>query len=121
MGRLEPPHVHRWSWPSGQLGVHHHYNVDCSTDRRKDLQLDWNAVERLYRIHDSDDVCPWLRCTVHRWWTQWRVTCCFAVRLPTTRHLLHRRSHPLRPVRRLYVRPLRWCLLLVAEDHRENA
>ena len=43
-----------------------------------------------------------------------------ADRHPRHRHLLHRRPHPLRPLRRLGVHDLRRHLLLVPEDHRAD-
>ena len=44
-----------------------------------------------------------------------------AARHPRQRHLLHRRPHPLRAVRRIAVHDLRRRLLLVPEDDRANA
>ena len=119
--RVGAPHVRGGARAGGEHRVRHLDGDHRGADRRQDLQLDGHAVRgdlhfespMLFAIGGDRDVRD--RRAVGR------DALDRAVGLPADRHLLHRRSLPLRALRRRDLRDLRGGVLLVAEGVRADA
>ena len=95
-----------------------HHDADRGADRHQDLLLARDAMARRDPSPNAHAVRAGLHHDVHPGRDQRHHARGRAVRHPRVGHLLHRRPHPLRAVRRLGVHDLRRDLPLVPEDDR---
>ena len=118
--RLGPPHVPERHEPDPRHDVH---DLDDGHRRAlgdQDVQLAGDALGRQHPLHDADAERPLLRLDVRHRRPVGHLHGLDAGRHLHPRHLLHRRPHPLRALRRLALRRLRRPLLLVPEDVRPD-
>ena len=95
--------------------------IIADPDRREDLQLARDALAREHLVRHADAVGARLHRRLHDRRPLGDLPRRVPDRLAADRHLLRRRAHPLRALRRLDLRDLRRPLLLVAEDVRADA
>ena len=118
---LGPPHVRRRHVQLAAGADDADHAADRGADRDQDLLLAGHALLRQDpHLLDGDAVRARLHRHLHDRRHQRRHARHGADRHPRLRHLLHRRPHPLRPLRRLGLHDLRRDLPLVPEDDRAD-
>ena len=85
LGRVEPPHVYRGTWPGGQRHVCNHNNADCGTHGCEDIQLDGHLVGRLHTALHLHALCHRFHCSLHNWRFERRHPCLTSLPTPSSR------------------------------------
>src|SRR5581483_10795274 len=114
--RLGAPHVRRRRRPLAAHPDDGHLDGDRGPDRDQGVLLVSDDLGRAGALHDADAVRARLRLDVRDRRPLRDLPRRRADRHPRLGHVLRRRAHPLRPVRRVVVHDLRRDLLLVPED-----
>jgi heme/copper-type cytochrome/quinol oxidase subunit 1 len=118
--RLGAPHVPERHESDARNHFRREHDLHCRSERDQDVQLVRHAVAREHSLHDGDVERTGVRGDVRHRRVVRHLHGVNRHRRAHPRHLLHRRPHPLRAVRRKHLRHLRGDLLLVPEDVRAH-
>src|SRR3989442_15378056 len=120
VGRLRPPHVRERHEPGARDGLHRDHDDHRRAVGHQDLQLARHALGRPDPVHRADAQRARVRLDVRHRRALGHLHGLDAGRHLHPGHVLHRRAHPLRRLRRLDLRRVRRDLLLVPEDVRPH-